>query len=286
MLGAHILSLGDMMITNLHLHGKADAHADIMGVCLRRWPLLQPLGTSLAHMAAAIGPQGCAYWEHYARDLGPTRLAAEGAPRPQCAAAAGTAGDAAAAPASAAPAEPIDMYRVLQRMLHGHAPPKSLAASLAAAGPCILQRTRRVIACYGLLRQCARKCNALAMAAAAAGGGVDWAGSSPHRQQAQVRPLQAQGLGAAQELVQGASQALVLAMARQGWSWLEVDTLPLGVALPLKEALQRCRGSLPQGVGVGRWVQVWVWRVCWCGWEDGCGGAELGGGVGFQGTIA
>jgi hypothetical protein len=45
--------------------------------------------------------------------------------------------------------------------------------------------------------------------------------------------------------MQACSTELVLLMVRQGWTPLVMETLPLGVALPLKEALLRCRHSPP-----------------------------------------
>lgn len=48
-------------------------------------------------------------------------------------------------------------------------------------------------------------------------------------------------------VVRGASHGLVVLMAGQRWGCMELDSLPLGVGLPLREALQRCRGSPPPG---------------------------------------
>ena len=58
-------------------------------------------------------------------------------------------------------------------------------------------------------------------------------------------------------LREGAEQ-LVLLMVQQGWGVGDMDTLPLGVALPLQEALQRCRFNPPPGGRLGVWVSRWV----------------------------
>lgn len=44
------------------------------------WPLLRPLGHTLACLASAFGCH--AYWEHYARDLGASELRRAGAAEP------------------------------------------------------------------------------------------------------------------------------------------------------------------------------------------------------------
>ena len=39
----------------------------------------------------------------------------------------------------------------------------------------------------------------------------------------------------------------MLPYALQGWTQQELDTLPIGVALPLREALHKCRSAPPSG---------------------------------------
>lgn len=63
-------------------------------------------------------------------------------------------------------------------------------------------------------------------------------------------------------LLRGSAQRLVELLVRQGWSVLDFETLPIGVALPLKEALHACRLAPPQGwpaeayALVGRWAHA------------------------------
>ena len=45
------------------------------------------------------------------------------------------------------------------------------------------------------------------------------------------------------------AETVVLAMAEAGWSAATLDSLPVGVALPLREAMQRCRHAPPAGGG-------------------------------------
>ena len=42
-------------------------------------------------------------------------------------------------------------------------------------------------------------------------------------------------------------QSMLWSLELQGWALPDLDTLPLGVALPLREALQRCRAHPPAG---------------------------------------
>lgn len=54
-------------------------------------------------------------------------------------------------------------------------------------------------------------------------------------------------------IVGGVSAALVASMVAAGWGREALQQLPLGVALPLLEALQRCRADPPDGR-----------RITWC----------------------
>lgn len=56
--------------------------------------------------------------------------------------------------------------------------------------------------------------------------------------------------------VRAASCSVVGSLQAAGWGPADMGSLPLGVALPLQEALQRCRADPPQGARV---------CVCACG---------------------
>ena len=49
------------------------------------------------------------------------------------------------------------------------------------------------------------------------------------------------------QCVKHGAEAVVLGMVEAGWSAAALDTLPVGVALPLREAAQRCRHAPPGG---------------------------------------
>ena len=44
--------------------------------------------------------------------------------------------------------------------------------------------------------------------------------------------------------------SIILLGILQGWTQHELDSLPVGVALPLREALHKCRRSPPAGAAV------------------------------------
>lgn len=132
--------MGLQVLATLHL-----VYEDLK-LCTQKWASLRQFGTALAQLATVIGPVAASYWEHYARDLGPRYLESCGVASPDLSL------------LSEPPAVPLDLHRVLERMLHGHEPPHALAAALAKLPATALQRTRDVLACYTLLMQCARRC--------------------------------------------------------------------------------------------------------------------------------
>ncbi len=93
---------------------------DVLG-----WPQLRPLGCTLAAVASLLGGGGGlhAYWEHYARDLGPPALAAAGAPEPPL-----------ATPPGLSLRPPTDLYRSVRlsngamnlQVLNVHASPTAM----------------------------------------------------------------------------------------------------------------------------------------------------------------
>ncbi|GLI61806.1 hypothetical protein VaNZ11_004311, partial [Volvox africanus] len=229
------------------------------------WPLLQPLGSSLAAVAAALGLHS--YWEHYARDLGPATLVAAGVPEPPL-----------QGPQGLSIRLPADVYRILGRMVSGTAPePSELpslldagltgtavgTAALGAAGagrtmnsgsaaatgggPAVamapppppfhpaLPLTSRLLACYGLLAECARSCAAILL------------DTSLRPQETSPDAAAVNSAVQLEAAVRAASEQVVALVAAQGWDAGSLGRLPPGVALPLREAFQRCRASPPPG---------------------------------------
>ena len=59
--------------------------------------------------------------------------------------------------------------------------------------------------------------------------------------------------------VMDGAEAVVLQMVSCGWNAATLDTVPAGIAVPLREAVQRCRHSPPpgaSGLSRGRWPQL------------------------------
>lgn len=48
-------------------------------------------------------------------------------------------------------------------------------------------------------------------------------------------------------LLQDSARQLVELLVSQGWDVMQLETLPIGVALPIREALKVCRQDPPQG---------------------------------------
>jgi hypothetical protein len=164
---------------------------------------------------------------------------------------------------------PGDIMRCLSMLLAGSAGNKQqqqqqeFVPYLASNGSSCVYRSCQLLEAYQLLSNCARSC-AAAVAAAVS--------SSYHQQQSltKLRPLAGSfGLfnttsskgskgdesassddavaAELEHLLLLGSQQLVLLLVRQGWDVLAMDGLPLGVALPLREAVARCRTNPPAG---------------------------------------
>jgi anaphase-promoting complex subunit 1 len=92
-----------------------------------------------------------------------------------------------------------------------------------------------VLDLYGILQRTAARCTALLAASSAA-----LPQQQPSVQQSDVHSqLQ-------QVLLEGSCE-VTQALVQAGWSCVDIDTLPVGVGLPLREALQRVRSHPPPG---------------------------------------
>jgi anaphase-promoting complex subunit 1 len=172
-----------------------------------RWQLLPSLGRALLRLAGLLGASG--YADHYARDLG---LPAEPAAAPGAAAQAG------ASPSQAvASAAPPDMFRALQALLGGQRDGGGAVPLLAAQKAGCVRRSADLLAAYGLLAEAAASL-----------------GASLSLEAAQ-----------ASDLLQAAAHRIVRLLVRQRWTLADLDCLPWGVALPLRQAIQHCRSSPP-----------------------------------------
>jgi hypothetical protein len=216
--------------------------------CLRR-PLLPLLARTCAALAARLGAGE--YEEAYERDLGPWALA--GAQRAAAPSAdGGGAGAGAGGGDSVDAPPPASVLPLLARLLAGEEPAPGELPLLAERGSACVAATRRVVECYrvlgrvsarasALLSSAAVACAAPAVGAAAGGaGGLGW----PWLRSGEAFAVAAE----LRQLLLGGSQELVLLMVEQGWDPLSLERLPLGVALPLKEALSKCRNYPPSGV--------------------------------------
>ncbi|KAF5836819.1 hypothetical protein DUNSADRAFT_5359 [Dunaliella salina] len=268
-----------------------------------RWPLLLPLGRALARCAVALHAH--AYWEHYARDVGPEDLGVE---FPSTGAAAH----------ACQPRPPLDVCRVLSRMLQGCAPPAGCLPSEGglqphshsavpgqqhgkpasqpshqqpAAGPtppdsgkthaiqggvaqgdsgsggtggegsppaCCMPCTLRLLPSYQHLMQCSIRCSEIiASSQAAFQKSPNSSSTGPANSSASIvnadttnsssKSHSLARVAALHAAIRTASWQVVLALLAQGWSPTELSSVPLGVGLPLQEALQRCRADPPQG---------------------------------------
>ena len=59
-----------------------------------------------------------------------------------------------------------------------------------------------------------------------------------------------------------AGDARFLRCAIQGWTLSELDSLPVGIALPLREVFQRCRQSPPSGAPALFAAIAWSAQFC------------------------
>lgn len=202
-----------------------------------RWQLLPSLGRPLLSLAGLLG--AAAYADHYARDLG---LPAETAAAPT----------AAAPGAAAAAAAPPDMFRALQQLLAGQRDSTSAAAVPLLVQQCAacVQRSADLLAAYGLLAEAAASISStlsveVAQVCVLCGRGVQsslrWA-LSHHvlaRHNPTLLPLPRQ----AADLLEGAAHRIVRLLVRQRWTLADLDALPWGVALPLRQV--RRPGRVP-----------------------------------------
>ncbi|KAL4443950.1 hypothetical protein ABPG75_011687 [Micractinium tetrahymenae] len=173
-----------------------------------RWRLLPTLGRDLLRLAGLL--EAAAYADHYCRDLG--LAAGAGA----ALTAAGTGG----ADSAAATATPPDMFRALQQLLGGQREGRGAAPLLAQQrAPCV-QRSTDLLDAYVLLVEAADSM-------ASHGGSA------------------ALELAQAADLLEAVSPRLVRLLVRQRWTLADLDALPFGVALPLRQCIQHCRSSPP-----------------------------------------
>eukprot|EP00798_Chlamydomonas_sp_ICE-L_P019895 gene19895-26598_t len=110
--------------------------------------------------------------------------------------------------------------------------PKQLP-SLVEAHPLCVDRTRQIIKLFRILARCSKSLGALSATSQ----------GPTHKERYK-------------SLVIEASRDLVVAMVKQGWTCADVETLPLGVGLPLKEAFQRVRAEPPSGWPVEAYALV------------------------------
>eukprot|EP00887_Chlorella_sp_A99_P005912 scaffold29.g5912.t1 len=178
------------------------------------WRLLPTLGASLCQLAAAAG--AVSYQEHYVRDLGPA-TSATAAAAPGLAAAAAAALASGGAAAARAAEQPGDMFRALHALLQGRQDFSAVPLLVQQHAACV-RRSQDLLDCYAILAE----------AAAACASGL----SHPDA-------------AALQHLLERCSQRIVQLLVHQGWTLADLDTLPFGVALPLRQAIQHCRPSPP-----------------------------------------
>jgi anaphase-promoting complex subunit 1 len=91
-----------------------------------------------------------------------------------------------------------------------------------------------VLQVYELLQQTAARCAVLLSSLAAVS-------------EDQVQPQQPDSLCQVQQVLLEGSCEVTLALVQAGWSCLDLDTLPVGVGLPVREALHRVRAHPPAG---------------------------------------
>jgi hypothetical protein len=148
---------------------------------------------------------------------------------------------------------PGDILRCLSLLLSASQQYGQYMPYLASTGSTALLKSLQLLQAYRVLAGGASRCAAaIATAAAeavsgpglqhaAASGGVSWLGGAAGSKQQAALVCELQHV-----LVQ-CSQQLVLLLVEQGWDVLALDQLPIGVGVPIKEALARCRGNPPVG---------------------------------------
>ncbi|GAX79203.1 hypothetical protein CEUSTIGMA_g6643.t1 [Chlamydomonas eustigma] len=194
-----------------------------------RWTQLRTLGCTLAACARVLGLP--LYWEHYCRDLGPGCIAgvqdflgeATGELLPCLA-------DLSTSSLTACHIPPLsDLFRHLRFLLEGMLDGPALAVDapkLLQHAPWLIPRTRTIIHCFTLLAGSVKRLSQLT---------------------ADVNDTEGIGREACRKELNDLSIALALHLDQQGWSQKVLETLPLGVALPLREALHRLRPDPPSG---------------------------------------
>ncbi|KAK9819157.1 hypothetical protein WJX81_007920 [Elliptochloris bilobata] len=190
-----------------------------------RWHLLPRLGAALVPLARLAGAPD--YADQYLRDLGPAGEAGS------CGTATPTQqlGQAPVRP------PPANVHRALEALLAGRAVSEWVPA-LAAARSSAVARTVDLLDLYSVLSATAGQCAELLAGLPGDADGIEGTAVPP----AQVEALQYMR----KALLEG-SHALILAMVDKGWRLAELESLPVGVALPLREALYRCRADPPPG---------------------------------------
>jgi hypothetical protein len=147
---------------------------------------------------------------------------------------------------------PGDILRCLSLLLSASQQYQQYTPHLASKGSLAVLKSLQLLQAYTVLAGSASKCAAAVAAAVSSsvsdgsaqqvGLAVDWLGDySSSKQAALVCELQ--------HVLLQCSQRLVLLLVDQGWDVLALNQLPVGVALPIKEALTRCRSNPP----VGEW---------------------------------
>jgi hypothetical protein len=175
---------------------------------------------------------------------------------------------------------PADILHCMSCLLAASEDHTSHLPYLASRGSSTVLASCQLLQAYQVLADGAQQCaaamlDAAATVAARGGGSVDAGGSGETAMQEQpaliagwVQSVAARGNSSSGSSAQQASlagelslvllrcsQRLLLLLVSQGWDVLALDQLPLGVALPLKEALALCRSNPPPGEELGRVVR-------------------------------
>jgi hypothetical protein len=159
---------------------------------------------------------------------------------------------------------------------------------LASRGSSCVYRSCQLLEAYQLLSSCARSCAAAVATAVSSSyqqqqqqgasvlaslvgsfGLLSGTSSSSSSKGESVTGVSDDALAAELEhLLLLGSQQMVLLLVRQGWDVLAMDGLPLGVALPLREAVARCRTNPPAGERFDQNSSV-ISAICVVEWKLG-----------------
>lgn len=113
---------------------------------------------------------------------------------------------------------PEDLFGVLERLLSGSAPSDVAVPLLAQRmSPCV-QRSVDLLTCYAALSEAAIYCASL---------------------------LEASDVAGVEQCMEASYRRVVAELVQRKWTLAQLDTLPFGVALPLRQALQQCRNNPP-----------------------------------------